>query len=68
MTNAGWCFFGIDPQTKERQMLGYEGKKYCCYYWRSSTWHISLGVHIDLSKPNFELHIPTGFIRIGMIP
>jgi hypothetical protein len=28
--------------------------------------HISLGFHIDLSSPNIEIHIPSGFIRIGI--
>jgi hypothetical protein len=27
--------------------------------------HLSLGLHLDVSKPNIELHVPFGFFRVG---
>jgi hypothetical protein len=50
-----------------RRRVGWCGKRWCCYFWRTHWTHISLGVHISLSGPNIELHIPFGFIRIGRI-
>ena len=48
-------------------MIGYQGHRWECKFWYVSRWHISLGLHVDLSLPNIELHIPTGFIRIGRV-
>ncbi len=39
---------------------------FVAYFWRSGWTHISLGLHVDWRTPNFEIHIPFGFIRIGM--
>ena len=40
-------------------------KKFICYFWFVSRYHISFGFHLDLQSPNIEIHIPFGFIRIG---
>lgn len=53
-----------DPGNRIK-MIGYEGKKYICYFWFVGWWAFSLGIHIDVKSPNIELHIPFGFIRIG---
>jgi hypothetical protein len=42
-------------------------KKFACYFFFVGWSCISLGIHFCLSCPNFELHIPFGFIRIGMV-
>jgi len=42
-------------------------KKFICYYYFTGWSCISLGIHIDLSFPNFELHMPFGFFRIGYV-
>lgn len=46
--------------------MGFNGKRKFEYHWHWSgfdSW--SLGVHFCLSLPNFELHLPFCFIRIG---
>lgn len=35
------------------------------YFWFVRWTCISLGFHVCLDAPNFELHLPFGFIRIG---
>ena len=36
------------------------------FYFYFVGWScISLGIHVDLSLPNLEVHLPFGFIRIG---
>lgn len=41
-------------------------KRFVCFYHFIQFSHINLGLHIDLSLPNIEVHLPFGFIRIGM--
>ena len=48
------------------RQIGYEGTKWCCYFWRSGWTHLSLGLHFDWFNPNIEIHLPLGFIRIGV--
>lgn len=41
-------------------------KKFVCL-WHFVGWElISIGISIDLNSPNIEIHLPFGFIRIGM--
>ena len=40
-------------------------RRFVCFYHFNSWLHFSLGFHIDFASPNIEIHIPTGFIRIG---
>ena len=40
-------------------------KVFCCFFWFVGWDCLSLGIHICLSKPNIEFHIPFGFIKIG---
>ena len=67
MERSKWCFFGIDSATKDRRMIGYEGDRWCCYFWRSGWAHISIGFHIAFEMPNIEIHVPFGFFRVGAI-
>ena len=39
-------------------------KKFIAYYYCNG-WDFSLGISICWHLPNIEIHIPTGFIRIG---
>lgn len=61
-TMSEWHWF-TDPA---RRMAGYEGQRFVCYFWLSGLSHISLGLHLDWAMPNFEIHLPLGFIRIGV--
>lgn len=50
------------------RQFGYmsEGERgFVAYFWRSGWSHISLGAHVDWAAPNFEIHVPLGFFRIG---
>lgn len=40
-------------------------KRFVCYFWPTSWWHLSLGIHVSLDNPNIEVHLPFGFIRVG---
>ncbi len=42
-----------------------EPARFCCYLHVTSWAHISGGFHFDLSGPNFEIHLPFCFIRMG---
>ncbi len=46
-------------------MLGYEGRTWVAYFWFVGWDCVSLGVHVCLSAPNIELHMPFGFFRVG---
>lgn len=48
-----------------RRELGYDGEHWCAYFWFAGWDCLSLGFHICLSKPNLEIHLPFGFVRIG---
>jgi hypothetical protein len=47
------------------RMFGYEGRRWIAYFWFVGWDCISAGVHVCVSAPNLELHIPFGFIRLG---
>lgn len=40
-------------------------KGFCAYYYFVGWTHLSLGLHLCLHKPNVEVHLPFGFVRIG---
>ena len=50
------------------RQLGYEGRVWVAYFWFVGWDCISLGIHICLSSPNVELHLPFGFLRVGKRP
>lgn len=42
-------------------------RRFVCYYFYVG-WHCwSFGLSIDVKSPNIEIHLPTGFVRIGFI-
>lgn len=54
-------------QVNAERLRGWEGHRFVCYFWWQGWRHINLGFHIHLGDPlNVELHIPFGFIRIGL--
>lgn len=46
-------------------VYGYNGEKYIAAFCYVGLDCLSLGVHVCLSSPNIELHVPFGFFRIG---
>lgn len=41
-------------------------KRFVAYFYFNG-FHFSLGIHFDWNAPNFELHVPCGFFRIGWV-
>ncbi len=41
-------------------------KKPCCYFYFVGWDCWSLGLHFCPTMPNLEIHVPFGFVRIGM--
>lgn len=48
--------------------IGYEGRHFVAYYHFIGLDCISLGLHVCWRRPNIEIHLPFGFIRIGRSP
>lgn len=46
-------------------MITMSGKKVFVAYFYCNGIDLSLGVSMNLKRPNIEIHIPFGFIRIG---
>ena len=42
-------------------------KRFVCYFWFVRWDCISLGLHVSLARPNIEIHLPFGFVRIGWV-
>jgi hypothetical protein len=42
--------------------------RFTAYFWFMGWDCLQLGIHVCLSLPNIEIHIPFGFIRIGREP
>jgi len=38
---------------------------FVAYFFFINWSSLSLGLHIDITLPNLEIHLPFGFIRIG---
>jgi hypothetical protein len=45
------------------KMYGYEGKTWVCYFWRNN---VAISCGISICKHDVEIHLPLGFIRIGL--
>lgn len=57
--------FGYDGVTKAWDAFC-EGARVPVAYFYFVGWSaLSLGIHVSLSQPNIEIHLPFGFIRIG---
>ena len=50
--------FGYDPPVGTR-------RRFVCYFYFQGFSSIQIGLHVDLSQPNLEIHIPFGFLRVG---
>ena len=48
-----------------RRLFGIDGDRWVLYFWFVGWDCFSLGFHVCLSVPNFEIHLPFGFIRAG---
>ena len=46
--------------------LGYEGRRWECYFYWQGWDDINLGLHLNWRIPNIEIHLPFGFIRAGL--
>lgn len=40
-------------------------RRFVAFYYFNGCYNFSLGFSIDFFKPNIEIHLPLGFIRIG---
>lgn len=41
--------------------------KFVCYFHFVDWWQLSFGITIDFKSPNFEIHLPFGFIKVGWV-
>ena len=51
--------YGYDP------ILSSDKKHFVAYFFFVGWDCISVGLHVCVSKPNIEIHLPFGFIKIG---
>ncbi len=40
-------------------------RRFVAYWWFTGGLNISLGITVNLTLPNVEIHLPLGFVRIG---
>lgn len=52
--------------TITQRLWGYDGSRFEAYFWFVGWHHLALGMSLCLSGPNLEIHIPFGFLRIGV--
>lgn len=50
---------------RHKRLFGYESARFVAYFWFVGWDCFSLGVHLCVSAPNVEIHLPFGFLRIG---
>lgn len=41
-------------------------RRFICYFYFVSWSSLSLGVSFDFCAPNLEIHLPFGFVRVGI--
>ena len=46
-------------------MSGEKKAQFVCYYYFQSWRSLNLGLHVSLARPELEVHLPFGFIRVG---
>ncbi len=51
----------------EYRTFGYDGDGLACYFYFQRWSYINLGLHISLTDPNIEIHLPFGFFRLGWV-
>ena len=42
-----------------------DSRRFVARWWTTGLDHLSLGVHVCLGRPNLEIHLPFGFLRLG---
>jgi hypothetical protein len=45
---------------------GWEWDRFVVYFHFIGWWHLALGVSLWLTGPNIEIHLPFGFVRVGI--
>jgi hypothetical protein len=50
--------FGFNPRWGNRRV-------FVCYFHYTGWQNVQLGVSLDVRTPNLEIHLPSGFVRIG---
>ena len=56
----------IKDTSQDWRVFGYNGKRFVAYFWFIDWCNISMGISLYLSAPNIEIHLPFGFIKIGV--
>ena len=49
----------------KKELFAEKTEYWMCKFFFQSWRYLNLGIHIDLSYPNIEFHVPFGFIKIG---
>lgn len=47
--------------------MNQHNRRFVAYFYFVGWSHYSLGVHFCASLPNFEIHVPFGFFRVGLV-
>lgn len=64
MRQISWHWWGYSDG--RNLMIGREWDRFTAHFWFIGWDHLSLGIHVWPPGPNVELHLPGGFIRIGV--
>lgn len=56
-----------DALRQSREIYRERPNKWGAYLWFTGWSQISLGLTVDVIRPNMEIHLPFCFIRIGNI-
>ena len=48
-------------------MKGEKYRRFCIYFWFVGWDCISLGLHVCVTGPHIEIHLPFGFLKIGWV-
>jgi len=54
------------PVRKFPNAYGIETERFVAYWFFTGWTQISFGINISLEGPNIEIHIPFGFVRLGI--
>lgn len=65
LKSDGW-HFGRVWEGDCYHLFGYEDAKWAFYFYFIGWSFWSLGIHIYPPAPNIEIHLPFGYIRVGI--
>lgn len=51
---------------KRYRVYGWEWDRFVLYWYHLGAEHLSLGITIWWRGPNIEIHLPGGFLRVGV--